>query len=156
MRCCACGIEAHQGDYGLLPVEEAWDRWTTAGERRWVYWLCPLADCRAKVMTAIMEHRIEQYLSGAGVVPLADKKYYSGVCLCGHSWESHHLGMVMNEEYFTLTGEATVPQECEYYGCNETGGQDASGNLHCNWYADRYNPDSAVQLKWVAEHGRAV
>jgi hypothetical protein len=60
----------------------------------------------------------------------------SGVCKCGHSWEDHHLCVVMNQEYFEQTGEEYVPCECEYYGCNETGGMDSDGKLHCSKYTD--------------------
>lgn len=46
----------------------------------------------------------------------------SGVCVCGHSWEKHHLSCVMNREYAEATGESYVPQECEAFGFNERGG----------------------------------
>jgi hypothetical protein len=60
-----------------------------------------------------------------------------GICRCGHSWEDHHLGVVMNREYGEATGEAYVPQECEFFGFNETGGLDADGNNHCQQYKDQ-------------------
>lgn len=60
----------------------------------------------------------------------------SGICICGHSWESHHLGIVMNSEYAEATNEAYVPQECEFFGFNEMGGLDAEGNKHCSSYKD--------------------
>ena len=60
----------------------------------------------------------------------------SGICKCGHSWEIHHLGCVMNSEYFELTQESYVPEECEFFGFNETGGLDAEGNNHCQRYRD--------------------
>jgi len=60
----------------------------------------------------------------------------SGICKCGHSWEDHHLGFVLNEEYYEQTNEIYVPQECEYYGCNQYGGLDDEGNLHCGHYED--------------------
>lgn len=58
----------------------------------------------------------------------------TGICICGHSWEDHHLGMRMqgNDE----TKEGYVPQECEFYGTNEDGGLDADGNDHCFGYRD--------------------
>lgn len=46
----------------------------------------------------------------------------SGICFCGCSWERHHLCMVMNREYIKQTNEAYIPQECEAFGFNETGG----------------------------------
>jgi hypothetical protein len=49
----------------------------------------------------------------------------SGVCKCGHSWEDHHLGMVVRPgSYLTVDGhrEFHIPQECEHFGFNEVGG----------------------------------
>jgi hypothetical protein len=83
--------------------------------------------------------------------PISETKYRSlysgpgktGICKCGHSWDDHHLGIVMNKEYFQQTGEEYVPQECEYYGCNELGGmmpnpKDPKGEwiCHCGKYED--------------------
>ena len=36
-------------------------------------------------------------------------------CQCGHSWETHHLGCVMNPSYYTypLTIRGCAAQECE-------------------------------------------
>src|SRR3990167_1307440 len=67
----------------------------------------------------------------------------SGVCICGHSWEDHHLGMVVRlGRYLTTDGhrEYSIPQECEYFGCNEDGGLDADGNPHCFGYQDSLAP----------------
>ena len=65
----------------------------------------------------------------------------SGVCKCGHPWEEHHLGIVMNREYYEQTGEMYVPEECEHYGFNEVGGKmpDKDGNWvdHCFRYEDK-------------------
>ena len=60
----------------------------------------------------------------------------SGVCKCGHAWDEHHLNVVMNHEYALTTGEAYVPEECEFFGFNETGGLDAEGKNHCQRYED--------------------
>jgi len=60
----------------------------------------------------------------------------SGMCVCGHSWKDHHLGVVLNEEYYAATQEAYVPQECEFFGFDETGGLDAEGKEHCQRYRD--------------------
>lgn len=67
----------------------------------------------------------------------------TGICVCGHHWSQHHLGCVMNEEYFKETGESYVPQECEHYGFNENGGMmpnpdDPDGPWidHCGQYRD--------------------
>lgn len=43
----------------------------------------------------------------------------------------------MNEEYALATYEGYIPQECEYYGFNETGGLDADGKPHCDHYLDK-------------------
>jgi hypothetical protein len=95
------------------------------------------------------------------------KHYYSGICMCGHAWNDHHLGYVLNLEAFEATGEGTLAQECEYYGCNETGGMAPSEKSrpvpdpvpddyedwpemvdHCFGYTDRDNPDEAERLRW--------
>ena len=60
----------------------------------------------------------------------------SGTCVCGHRWEDHHLGIVMNSVYAEATNESYAPQECEFFGFNEMGGLDAEGNKHCNNYKD--------------------
>jgi len=60
----------------------------------------------------------------------------SGICRCGHAWDDHHLGIVLNPAYIAATGEAYIPQECEFYGFNETGGLDAHGHDHCFQYVD--------------------
>jgi hypothetical protein len=63
----------------------------------------------------------------------------SGICVCGHSWEDHHLGIVMNKEYRRDTNEAYVPQECEHFGFNETGGLECVNGKwinHCQNYRD--------------------
>ena len=64
----------------------------------------------------------------------------TGICKCGHKWDEHHLGIVLNKEYFKATGESYVPQECEYYGCNELGGMmpgpDGKWVAHCGCYVD--------------------
>lgn len=65
----------------------------------------------------------------------------SGICVCGHKWEEHHLGVVLNPEYVNETGEAYIPQECEHFGFNEGGGLDAEGEEHCHRYRDEMLPD---------------
>ena len=67
----------------------------------------------------------------------------SGICVCGHSWEEHHLGMVVRPGATKVKDgdwegrEGYIPQECEYYGNNEMGGLDESGEGHCFGYVDR-------------------
>jgi hypothetical protein len=63
----------------------------------------------------------------------------SGICVCGCSWEDHHLGIVMNPQYVKATGEGYVPQECEKFGFNETGGlkfENGKWTEHCHRYRD--------------------
>jgi hypothetical protein len=63
----------------------------------------------------------------------------SGTCKCGHGWEEHHLGCVMNRDYADQTHEAYVPQECEHFGFNEVGGKeyrDGQWVDHCHDYRD--------------------
>lgn len=68
----------------------------------------------------------------------------TGFCVCGHSWEQHHLGIVMNQEYIDKTHEGYIPQECQHYGFNETGGQQfVNGEWvdHCYQYRDSGWPE---------------
>ena len=62
----------------------------------------------------------------------------SGVCQCGHGWDDHHLGIVVNPASVETDGGAEwyVPQECEFFGCNELGGLDEEGRPHCGRYVD--------------------
>lgn len=64
----------------------------------------------------------------------------SGICKCGHSWEDHHLSMILNPDCLKELPEdhpPYVPEECEFYGCNETGELDEHGNDHCQNYRDK-------------------
>lgn len=70
-----------------------------------------------------------------------DKRRYSGpnrtgICICGHTWQDHHLGIVLNEDYLNKVGESYLPEECEFYGFDEMGGKDADGHIHCDKYRD--------------------
>ena len=70
----------------------------------------------------------------------------SGICVCGHKWDDHHLGCVMNREYGKATGEAYVPEECEHYGFNEVGGMEFNPTTgrwtdHCYSYKDTRAPN---------------
>ena len=75
----------------------------------------------------------------AGQEPRYSGPNRSGMCVCGHPWDEHHLGVVMNREYAEATGEAYVPQECEHFGFNERGGLGfVNGKWvdHCHNYRD--------------------
>lgn len=84
-----------------------------------------------------------------------DRKYSgpgrTGICVCGHGWEEHHISCVMNEDYYNATKEGSFPDECTYYGFNEKGGMkpikrkggkktDEDGGYdwiyHCGQYVD--------------------
>jgi hypothetical protein len=67
----------------------------------------------------------------------------SGLCLCTHRWDDHHLGCVMNAEYYEQTGEAYVPEECEFHGFNETGGLGPNGEPHCGQYRDTLDTEES-------------
>ncbi len=73
------------------------------------------------------------------------KRVYSGICTCGHKFEDHHLGVVMNADYREATGESYIAQECEFYGFNETGGLDNVGEPHCFNYRDKDDPEYQPQ-----------
>jgi hypothetical protein len=86
-------------------------------------------------------------LRAPGVEAMSEPRYSgpnrSGVCVCGHSWDRHHLGMVMRQEYVDATGEGYIPQECEAFGFNEAGGlMPVNGEWihHCSGYRDMMEP----------------
>ena len=60
----------------------------------------------------------------------------SGICRCGHSWQDHHLGCVLNADYLAQTGERYVPGGCEFHDCNEGEGLGPDGEVHCFAYRD--------------------
>ena len=73
----------------------------------------------------------------------------SGICICGCSWEKHHLSCVMRQEYVDETGECYIPEECCAYGCNETGGMKYNKETeeyedHCYGYRDSKARDSSI------------
>ena len=68
----------------------------------------------------------------------------TGICICGHSWEEHHLSVVMREgaeKVHNGSVEYYIPEECEHFGFDEMGGLDAAGNDHCFRYRDSALPD---------------
>lgn len=79
---------------------------------------------------------------------MARKRIYSGVCLCGHKVESHHLGCIVRQEVIDEIGECVVPGSCLYFGCNELEGLDEEGNEHCWSYVDAENPDEDELARW--------
>ena len=66
-----------------------------------------------------------------------------GICVCGHKWVHHHLGIVVRPGATKVVSESGwqgregyIPQECEYFGSNEMGGLDVDGHVHCFGYRD--------------------
>ena len=84
--------------------------------------------------------KLSQPLAGSMELHMRYPRYSgpnrSGLCVCGHKWDDHHLGMVMKPDYVKETGEIYIAQECEFYGFNEDSGKDANGNDHCWGYKD--------------------
>ena len=66
----------------------------------------------------------------------------SGICICGCSYEDHHLNVIMNwPEDLPADHPPYVPEECERYGCNEFGGlieeEPDCWYDHCHQYKDK-------------------
>jgi hypothetical protein len=61
------------------------------------------------------------------------------VCHCAHTYEDHH-----NSEL--VEGIAGV---CEFFGCNEEGGLDDNGNIHCLRYIDITEPDEPSRTRII-------
>lgn len=61
----------------------------------------------------------------------------SGICVCGHRWDEHHLGVVARSEATEPDGgpEGYIPQECEHFEFDEIGGLDDEGNPHFDEWA---------------------
>lgn len=58
----------------------------------------------------------------------------SGICVCGHRWDQHHLSLILKPGAAEELGEGYIPGECLAYGSNEMGGlQWVDGELveHC-------------------------
>jgi hypothetical protein len=75
-------------------------------------------------------------------------QYFSGICRCGHAFEDHHLGLILNEDVLRDLPTAHPryrAQECEYYDCNEGGGMGPDGHDHCHHYVDRDDPAALVR-----------
>lgn len=72
---------------------------------------------------------------------------YSGTCLCGHRYKSHHLSMVLSPEAYEVLGPE-VPGACLKYGSNELEGLDENGEVHCFGYVDVDDPDEERHATW--------
>lgn len=87
-----------------------------------------------------------------------------GICVCGCSWEDHHLGIIARPG-FLLRKEGVyehyVPQECDNYGCNETGGMKFNDSTqewepHCYSYMDAGNVDFCADCGEKIEQGKGI
>lgn len=80
-------------------------------------------------------------MPGLTYAPLYSGPGKSGICICGHSWEDHHLMLVARQAYVDATHEGYIPGECEAYGSNECGGLmpglDGEWIDHCRGYRDQ-------------------
>ena len=75
------------------------------------------------------------------------KIIFSGTCLCGHTYDHHHLGIIASQEAADIMGPY-LPLECVFFGSNEDGGLDENGNGHCGHYIDMDNPDEELKSQW--------
>lgn len=67
----------------------------------------------------------------------------TSICRCGHALEVHHSPRHLDPEELATEPPGTPPysaRECEFYGCNETGGLGPDLRLHCSRYVDRADP----------------
>lgn len=58
-------------------------------------------------------------------------------CLCGHTWDDHHHGCVMNPDYYDspMTFQGLMAQECEATQTNgDWHSEDPADHCHCSNY----------------------
>lgn len=73
----------------------------------------------------------------------------SGICVCGHRWDQHHLHLIVNTKVLDFIKKnypshpPYVPGGCEFYGFNENEGMmphDEEGwAVHCRSYLDTHD-----------------
>jgi hypothetical protein len=80
------------------------------------------------------------------------------MCRCGHTWEEHHHGVVMNKEYFDfpLTIMGCIAQECEH---NQTNGKwylnkGEKKYCGCNNFVPRSFNVLKLVKEWRHKHGQ--
>ena len=78
------------------------------------------------------------------------------ICYCGHIWEEHHHGCVMNQEYFDhpLTIQGLMAQECEHNQVNGSYFLDKGEKGYCecqNFKPRAYYVQNLVK-GWVKRH----
>lgn len=78
------------------------------------------------------------------------------ICRCGHEWEDHHRGCVLNKDYFDypLTIGGCIAQECEY---NQFEGYFAPRHgektmCKCNQFHPRARNVQRLVDEWVKKH----
>ena len=82
------------------------------------------------------------------------------ICRCGHTWEDHHHGCVMNMEYadYPLNIRGCIAQECEY---NQRYGQfmPRKGEKKmciCSNFVPRSHNVMKIVNEWRRKHGQNV
>jgi hypothetical protein len=124
------------GEYGVDWKDGKTIYKTTTGRSETSRWIRSLCDPCRKAFDNKRSNLEQPERWPCPNVPKYSGPNCSGVCICGHDWDDHHLGCVGNARYFEETKESYVPQECEYYGWNEAGGLDLEGKSHCHSYRD--------------------
>lgn len=78
------------------------------------------------------------------------------VCRCGHLWEEHHHGCVMNPKYDTYPLNITglIAQECEH---NQVNGEyflnrGETKYCHCNSFKPRSHNVQKLVDEWVKKN----
>ena len=67
-------------------------------------------------------------------------KHFTGTCICGHSWDDHHHGFILNPQALIDAGEehrnvhGILGEECEFDQCN--GEYFVDDPCRCNNYED--------------------
>lgn len=79
-------------------------------------------------------------------------------CYCKHTWDEHHRGCVMNQEYFDypLTIMGCVAQECEHNQVNSEYFLNKGEKKHC--VCNSFRPSSTYVQRlikqWHEKHPR--
>src|SRR5258707_12689443 len=80
------------------------------------------------------------------------------ICRCGHIWEEHHQGIVMNKEYldFPLVIRGHIAQECEHNQLNGTYflNKGEKKVCMCNNFVPRSNNVMKIVKEWRRNHGQ--
>lgn len=73
------------------------------------------------------------------------------VCKCGHIWEEHHHGVVLNPKYYDypLTIRGCIAQECEHNQVNGDYFLNKGETTYCK--CDSFRPKSVNVQKLVKE-----